>query len=116
MTAVDNRVKEAVENGLPWDLLTAVMRFIHDRSYEDREVISHSSQDPKISDFVSAIDTTQMKFVLKDDLDDRLDHLDEKYDRKHTDSSTETKEKVRQSSCIRKAPKCISDISTKIYF
>lgn len=116
MNAVDNRVKEAVENGLPWDLLTAVMRFIHDRSYEDREVISHSSQDPKISDFVSAIDTTQMKFVLKDDLDDRLDNLDEKYDRKHTDSSTETKEKVRQSSCIRKAPKCISDISTKIYF
>ena len=116
MTAVDNRVKEAVENGLPWDLFTAVMRFIHDRSYEDREVISHSSQDPKISDFVSAIDATQMKYVLKDDLDERLYNLDEKYDQKHTDSSTETKEKVCQSTCIKTAILCMIDTSRLIFY
>ena len=94
MTQVDNRVKEAVENGLPWDLLTAAMRFIQDRSYEEREVISLSSRDPKISDFVSAIDDTQTKFVLKEDLDNRLENLEEQNDKKLTDSSAETKEKV----------------------
>lgn len=94
MTEVDGRVKEAVENGLPWDLLTAAMRYVHDRSYEEREVISHSSRDSKISDFVTAIDETQMKFVSKDDLENRLDNLEEQNDKKHTESSAETKEKV----------------------
>ena len=94
MTQVDHRVKEAVENGLPWDLLTAAMRFIQDRSYEEREVISLSSRDPKISDFVSAIDDTQTKFVLKEDLDNRIENLEEQNDKKLTDSSAETKEKV----------------------
>ena len=94
MTEVDGRVKEAVENGLPWDLLTAAMRYVHDRSYEEREVISHSARDSKISDFVTAIDETQMKFVSKDDLENRLDSLEEQNDKKHTESSAETKEKV----------------------
>merc|ERR1719402_1027262 len=65
---IDDRVTDA---GLPWDLLTSVLRFFHDRTDTDRDLITKYSTDEKISEFVSAVDTTHMKFVLLDDLEEK---------------------------------------------
>ena len=49
MDLVDTRVMNAVSSGLPWNLLSAVMRFFHDRNDKDRELISTSTEDPAIA-------------------------------------------------------------------
>ena len=59
-------------------LLTAAMKFFHDRTDSDQDLIREETKDEKIENFVKAIDQTHMRFILRSDLETQLDKLEEK--------------------------------------
>jgi len=74
-------------------LLTAAMKFFHDRSDSDQDLIREETKDEKIEDFVKAIDQTHMRFILRSDLETQLDNLEDKNGRLFNDLANGTNER-----------------------
>merc|ERR1719447_572194 len=78
---------------VPWALLTSAMRFFHDRTDFDRDLIREETKDKEIEDFVAAIDKTHMRFMLRSDLETQLDNLEEKNGQMFNGLANETNER-----------------------
>ena len=83
---------------VPWALLTSAMRFFHDRTDFDRDLIREETKDKEIEDFVAAIDKTHMRFMLRSDLETQLDNLEEKNGQMFNGLANETNERVSLKS------------------